>query len=103
VPFGFSFGLGGSGWLCSDVKIYIDGRPIEIGKVDEYHSFNTQITVREQLGSPGWVDTLDGEVIHLIPADWSIMASCPGGPSRSAVFAVTGVAQVEPSTPPAVG
>ena len=103
VPFGSSFGVGGSGWLCTDVTIYIAGEPVEIGKVDEYNSFDAQITVSERYGSPGWVDILNsGESIHLVPQDWTMTASCPGGQSRFATLTVTAVpmATAAPSEPP---
>lgn len=103
VAFGSSFGLGGSGWLCSDVTISIAGEPVEIGKVDEYNSFDAQITVRELYGSPGWVDILNSsQSIHLTPGDWTLTASCPGGQSKFATLTVTAVpaVTVSPSEPP---
>jgi len=99
VDFGSSFNVGGFGWPCTDVRITIDGNPVEIGKVDEFTSFDVQIQVHDQDGEPGWVDFLSGGGrMHLIPADYTVTASCPGGPSKSEPLTVIGMPMVEPSS-----
>ena len=97
VSFGYSFGVGGSGWLCPEVKIYIDGNAVEIGKVDEYTSFNAQIKIRDHQGLPGWVDFLGGGGMWLAAGSYSMTASCPGGPSRSAGITVVDIPMAVPS------
>jgi hypothetical protein len=98
VAFGASFGVGGSGWPCSDVTIYIEGIAVAIGKVDEFTSFDVPIDVHDRHGGlPGWVDTLDGGEMQLYPQSWMMSASCIGGPSKSAPLAVVGTPMAEPS------
>lgn len=89
VAFGSSFNVGGTGWMCPDVHISITGNLIEIGKVDEFDSFDAQIQVHEQYGEPGWVDIIGGGSMHLTEGTWPILASCPQGQSRSATVTVS--------------
>jgi chitodextrinase len=99
VAFGDSFSVGGSGWPCADVRLYIAGNAVEIGKVDEFASFDAQITVHDQDGERGWVDFLSGGGrMQLTPGDWPMMATCPGGPLKSATLSVIDVPMVGPST-----
>lgn len=101
VDFGSSFGVGGSGWPCSDVTIYIAGNAVATGKVDEFTSFDVQIDVHDRHGGvPGWIDLIGGGEMQLTPGNWSMFASCPSGPSKSAILVVVDAPMAQPSSAP---